>query len=153
MASDRKHCRLVGGRKIMSFTERPYPQFAIKWPSFRQIFTLREHLPNSQTRLCPGKKPVKIQISNCKRGKKDQPVFFFHFHGNSMSFPIRFDVIDVSSPSVPGPQFAAPVRHGTCLANLDPLRDNHWIPGWKIPLDKLKHSNNKTFRVSFLNDI
>ena len=41
--SDRKYCRLISDRQIMSFMELPYPQFSIKWPSFRQIFTLREH--------------------------------------------------------------------------------------------------------------
>ena len=94
--SDRKQCPLIGDRKMMSF---------MVWPG--------------------KKKTAEKQILHCKRGKKGQPVFFFHFHGNSMSFPVRFDVIDVSSPRVPGPQFAAPVRHGTCLAYLDPLRDNH----------------------------
>ena len=41
--SDRKHCCLISDRKIMSFTEWLYPQFSIKWPSFRQIFMLHEH--------------------------------------------------------------------------------------------------------------
>lgn len=82
-----------------------------------------------------------VQTLSYRKWKR-LPALFFHFHGNSLCFPVRSDVIDISLPCIPCSQFAAPVRHGARLSHLDSLRCDNWIPCWKVPLNKLKCNNN-----------